>query len=109
MTTVQDLMDRASAMIREDPDNARKFGGVCKFALSGDGGRTFIIDLTDDPRVIDGDAHCTISMALADFVNLVEGRADPRGLFFLGRLRIKGDWKLAMKFKKLSEIMGGRT
>ncbi len=111
MTTVQDLMDRASAMIREDPDKARKFGGVCKFALSGDGGRTFIIDLTDDPRVIDGDgdAHCTISMALADFVNLVEGRADPRGLFFLGRLRIKGDWKLAMKFKKLSEIMGGRT
>ena len=37
MTTVQDLMDRASAMIREDPDKARKFGGVCKFALSGEG------------------------------------------------------------------------
>ena len=64
MTTVQDLMDRASAMIRDDPDKARKFGGVCKFALSGEGGRTFIVDLTDDPRVIDGDgdAQCTISM-----------------------------------------------
>jgi putative sterol carrier protein len=111
MTTVQDLMDRASAMIREEPDKAREFGGVCKFALSGEGGRTFVIDLTDDdPRVIDGDgdAQCTISMALPDFINLVEGRADPRGLFFLGRLRIKGDWKLAMKFKKLAEIMGGQ-
>jgi putative sterol carrier protein len=110
MTTVHDLMDRAAAMIRDDPDKARKFGGVCKFALSGEGGRTFIIDLTDDPRVVDGDgdAQCTISMALPDFINLVEGRADPRGLFFLGRLRIKGDWKLAMKFKKLAEIMGGQ-
>ena len=57
----------------------------------------------------DGDAQCTISMALpVDFINLVEGRADPRGLFFLGRLRIKGDWKLAMKFKRLFEIMGGK-
>jgi len=110
MTTVQDLMDRASALIRDDPEEARRFGGVCKFALSGHGGRTFIVDLTDDPRVIDGDgdAQCTISVELTDFVDLIEGRADPRGLFFLGRLRIEGDWKLAMKFKELSEIMGGQ-
>lgn len=110
MTTIQDLMDRASAMIREDPEKARKLGGVCKFALNGDGGRTFVVDLTEHPRVIDGDgdAQCTISMSATDFINLIEGRADPRGLFFLGRLRIKGDWKLAMKFKKLSEIMGDK-
>ncbi len=110
MTTIQDLMDRASAMIHEDPEKAQKLGGVCKFALHGDGGRTFVVDLTEHPRVIDGDgdAQCTISMSATDFISLIEGRADPRGLFFLGRLRIKGDWKLAMKFKKLSEIMGDK-
>lgn len=96
-------------MIREDPDRARRFGGVCKFVLTGDGGRTFIIDLADNPRVIDGDgdSQCTITMVFADFVEMIDGRADPRALFFRGRLRIRGDWKLAMKFKRLNEIMGG--
>ena len=37
MTTVRDLMDRAPTMIAEDPDRARKFGGVYKFALDGEG------------------------------------------------------------------------
>ena len=97
---------------REDPDQARKFGGVCKFALSGEGGRTFIIDLTDDPRVIDGDgdAQCTISMALPDFIDLIEGRTrSTRDCSSREGCSINGDWRLAMKFKKLSEIMGGRT
>lgn len=111
MTTIKDLMERASTMIDENPGQAREFGGVYKFVLDGDGGRTFIVDLTDNPRVIDGDgaAHCTIFMAASDFINLVEGRADRRALFFMGKLSIDGDWGLAMKLKSLDEMMGGRT
>ena len=110
MTTVEDLMERASTMIDEDPDQAREFGGVYKFVLDGDGGRTFIVDLTDNPRVIDGDgaAHCTIYMAASDFIDLVEGRTDRRALFFMGSSRVEGDWGLAMKLKSLDEMMGGR-
>jgi predicted lipid carrier protein YhbT len=109
MTTVEDLMQRASKMIDEDPDQARKFGGIYKFALGGDGGRTFMIDLTDDPRVIDGDgaAQCTISMAACDFIAVIEGRTGPRTLFFKGRLSVSGDWRLAMRMRKLNKIMGG--
>jgi putative sterol carrier protein len=109
MTTVEDLMQRASMMIDEDPDQARKFGGVYKFALGGDGGRTFLIDLTEEPRVIDGEgpSQCTISMAASDFIDVVEGRTGPRTLFFKGRLSISGDWRLAMRMRKLNKIMGG--
>lgn len=109
MTTVKDLMQRASNMIDEDPDQARKFGGIYKFVLEGDGGRTFIIDLTDNPRVIDGDgaAQCTITTAARDFIDLIEGRTGPRSLFFKGRLSINGDWRLAMRMRKLNKIMGG--
>ncbi len=69
MTNVQDLMDRASAMIGENPDRAREFNGVYKFVLDGDGGRTFIVDLKGDPRVVDGDgdAECVIYMSAARF------------------------------------------
>ena len=110
MTTVKDLMDEATAIIDEDPDRARKFGGVYKFVLDGDGGRTFVLDLSENPRVIDGDgsAECTIYMAAGDFVDLIEGRADRRALFFMGKLIVKGDWKLAMKLKDLDELRSRR-
>jgi predicted lipid carrier protein YhbT len=110
MTTVEDLMERASAMIEENPDGAREFAGVYKFVLDGDGARTFVIDLTDNPRVIDGDgpAQCTIYMEARDFINLVEGRADRRALFFSGKLSVEGDWGLAMKLKSLDEMMDDR-
>jgi putative sterol carrier protein len=109
MTTIDDLMQRAARMIDEDPEQARKFGGIYKFALDGEGGRTFIVDFTDDPRVIDGDgaAQCTISMTASDFIDLVEGRTGPRSLFFKGRLSIGGDWRLAMRMRKLNKVMGG--
>jgi predicted lipid carrier protein YhbT len=110
MTTVKDLMERASTMIDENPDRAREFGGVYKFELDGDDARTFVVDLTDRPRVIDGDgaAQCIIRMTARDFIDLVEGRADRRALFFMGRLSVEGDWGLAMKLKSLDEMMGDR-
>ena len=110
MTTVKDLMERASTMIDEHPDRAREFGGVYRFELDGDDARTFLVDLTDKPRVIDGDgaAHCVIRMQAKDFIALVEGRADRRALFFMGKLSVEGDWGLAVKLKSLDELMGDR-
>jgi predicted lipid carrier protein YhbT len=110
MTTVSDLIERASTMIEDDPGRAREFGGVYRFELDGDDARTFVIDLTDNPAVIDGDgpADCVIRMAADDFIDLVEGRADRRALFFMGRLSVEGDWELAMKLKNLDEMMGAR-
>jgi predicted lipid carrier protein YhbT len=110
MTTVEDLMVRAALMIDENPEQVGDYAGVYKFVLDGDGARTFIVDLTDQPKVIDGDgaAQCTIYMAARDFIDLVEGRADRRALFFMGKLSIEGDWGLAMKLKSLDEMMGTR-
>ena len=36
-------------MIREDPETGAQVRGVCKFALCGEGGRTFIVDLHRQP------------------------------------------------------------
>lgn len=110
MKTVEDLMIEAAMVIDEDPERAREFGGVYKFVLDGDGARTFILDLGDNPRVIDGEgpAQCTVYMTANDFIDLMEGRADRRALFFMGRLSVEGDWGLAMKLKDLDELRTGR-
>jgi putative sterol carrier protein len=106
MTTVSDLIERARTTMEEIQD----FRGIYKFVLDGDDARTFIVDATDDPKVIDGDgdAQVTIYMAAKDFIRLVEGKADRRALFFMGKITVEGDWGLAMKLKSLDEMLGDR-
>jgi putative sterol carrier protein len=106
MTTVESLMAEAASAIAEDLDRARRYGGVYKFVLDGIGGRTFILDLGEYPKVVDGDgdADCTIYMEASDFIALMEGRADRRALFFMGKLSVEGDWGLAMKLKDIDEL-----
>lgn len=106
MATVRELMDQARKKIEENRARACAYGAVYKFVLDGDDGGTFIVSLTDDPGVSEGDgaAQCTIKMAAKDFVDMIEGRADRRALFFMGRLKVEGDWGLAMKLKGLQEM-----
>jgi putative sterol carrier protein len=106
MGTVKEWMDHAKRKIEENKEKAGTAGAIYKFVLDGDGGGTFIIKLTDPPDVTesDGDAHCTIKMGAKDFVDMVEGRTDSRQLFFMGKLKVDGDMRLAMKLKKLGEL-----
>jgi putative sterol carrier protein len=106
MATAKEWMDEAKKRIEENKAKASMTGAVYKFVLDGDGGGTFLMDLTDCPGVTeaDGDAHCTIKMGAKDFVDMVEGRVDSRQLFFMGKLRVEGDMGLAMKLKKLGEM-----
>jgi hypothetical protein len=50
-TTHDNRQKSDGAGIGEDPDRASEFGGVGKFVLDGDEGRTFILNPTDQPRV----------------------------------------------------------
>jgi predicted lipid carrier protein YhbT len=47
-------------------------------------------------------------MPASEFVKLAQLQANPRTLFFSGKLRIKGDWRLAMKLNKLFVNLGGK-
>lgn len=106
MATAKEWMDQAKKKIEENKAKASTHGAVYKFVLDGDGGGTFMMHLTDNPGVTeaDGAAQCTIKMAANDFVDMVEGRADARQLFFSGKLRVEGDMGLAMKLKKIGEM-----
>ena len=104
MATLEELKDRARQMIAENPEDALKTGGIYKFVLHGDGGGTFVVNLTGTPEVTDVDGvapGCTVKMAMQDFVDTVEGRVDSRALFFTGKLRVEGNFGMALKLKKI--------
>jgi putative sterol carrier protein len=110
MATVRELMDVARRMIAENPEQAKDFGAVYKLVLDGEDGGTFVLDLKDNPgvRETDAPAQCTIKMKPADLVRVVEGKVDSRQLFFTGKLKVEGDYGLALKLKSLFKtIMAG--
>ena len=103
MPTVGEILERASMMIGEHKERAGSVGARYKFVLAGEGGCTFVLNLTDNPSVHegDGDADCTIRTAASEFVRMAEGEVDSRELFFSGKLKVDGDMGLALKLKKL--------
>jgi putative sterol carrier protein len=107
MATAKEKMQQAAEKIASNTAMAKQIGAVYKFVLEGDGGGTWIMDLRDDPKIVEGDgeAQCTILMAAGDYVDMMEGRAQGQQLFFMGKLRIEGDMGLAMKLQSLTELL----
>jgi predicted alpha-1,6-mannanase (GH76 family) len=70
MTTAAELIARISAGIATQQELLTSVGAIYKFALEGDGGGTYVLDLKDTLTVTEGDgpAGCTIRMSAADFV-----------------------------------------
>jgi predicted lipid carrier protein YhbT len=107
MATAQALMQRIGEKIAERKELLSSVGAVFKFALEGDGGGTYLVDLKSELKVSEGDgpAACTIRMTASDFVDLFEGRANGQALFFGGRLRVEGDMGLALKLQALTDVV----
>lgn len=107
MKTAKEKMAEASDKIAKNAALASQIGAVYKFVLSGDGGGTWIVDLRENPKIVEGDgeAQCTIKMAGSDYVDMMEGRAQGQALFFTGKLQIEGDMGLAMKLQSLTEML----
>ncbi len=107
MTTAREKMSEASDKIAKNAALAKQIGAVYKFVLSGEGGGTWIMDLREDPKVVegDGDAQCTLKLEASDYVDMMEGRVQGQALFFMGKLQIEGDMGLAMKLQSLTEML----
>jgi putative sterol carrier protein len=107
MTTASDKLKQMGEKIAEKKSQASAIGAVFKFALEGDGGGNFIVNLKDNPGVTEGDgaAECTIRMTSQDFVDLTEGKANGQQLFFTGRLKVEGDMSLALRLQPLMDIL----
>ena len=96
----QFLPDRLAAK----PDVVSKINSSYKFVINGEGGGTWVVDLTKPGGKItagDADAKCTITVAAADFVDLMNGKLNPQMAFMSGKLKVAGDMGLALKLGSL--------
>jgi hypothetical protein len=97
------------AALEKHPDQAKQIGAKYQINISGEGGGSWFIDVSDTgPRSQQGEpggADCVISLTVEDFQKLHENpQANGVQLYFAGKLKITGNQLLAMKLQKLFSI-----
>ena len=103
--TAADIFDKQIPnRLKDKPDLIEKINSSYKFLVSGDGGGTWVVDLTQPGGRIaqeDTDAACTITVADSDLVDIVNGKLNAQMAFMSGKLKVAGDMGLALKLQSL--------
>ena len=92
------------ARLQAKPELAQKINATYKFVVTGDGGGTWLVDLTQPGGKIsaeDGAAKCTITVGAKDLVDIVNGKLNAQMAFMTGKLKVAGDMGLALKLGSL--------
>ncbi len=107
VNTAKEVFDtHLPTRLKAKADVLSKINAKYKFVISGDGGGTWVVDLTTPGGQVsagDAQANCTITMAAKDFVDLINGKLNGQMAFMTGKLKVAGDMGLAMK---LQQVLG---
>lgn len=89
-----------------NPDAIKAIDAIYEFAITGDGGGTWIMDCTK-PEVREGpdeSAQCTVTIPSDVFLGIINKTANPMQAFMMGKIKVSGNMALAMK---LQQVLGG--
>ena len=98
--------ENIAGRLERKPELAEQIGAKYKFEVTGDGGGTWLVDLSEGSGSVsagDGDADCHITVDSADFLAIINGELNGQMAFMSGKLKVQGDMMLAMK---LGSILG---
>src|SRR5512145_2010611 len=97
--------ERIPHKIQERPDVAAKIAAVFQFEVSGPSGGSWFVDLVQPGGVVAAgtapSAGCTIAMKDSDLLAMVNGKLSPQMAFMTGKIKIRGDYGLAMKLQQV--------
>jgi putative sterol carrier protein len=103
MPTVKELFERMPASFQ--PAAAAGLSAVIQFEITGEGGGTWRVVIEDGAlRIVEGgvpDPELVITATAPDYVAISTGALNEQLAFMTGRIRAKGNTRLAMKLPRL--------
>jgi hypothetical protein len=95
VTTVEEIFGRhLPALLKSKRESATRINAVCKFAVSGEGGGNWVVNLAEQSIQKDrGEVKpdCVVAVSASDFIDIMSGRLNPRSAVDRGKLRVTGD------------------
>ena len=103
MPTVKEIFEQMPASFQ--PDAAAGLSAVIQFDITGEGGGTWRAIVEDGAlRVVEGAIpypQLTITASTPDYIAISTGALNEQLAFMTGRIRAKGDLRLAMKLPRI--------
>jgi putative sterol carrier protein len=101
--TIQDLMDRLPLSFL--PEKAAGINAVVLFNLTGDRGGQWGVTIQDQHCTVApgniANPNVTLTADAQDCLDIFTGKLDGMKAFMQGKLKVTGDWGLAMKLTGL--------
>lgn len=105
MATVKEIFEqKLPAKFQAKPEVCAAVNAVVVFQLAGDGGGAWTVDCTKAGAITEGaveNPKVTLSMAAADFIEMMDGKLNAQKAFLTGKLKVKGDMGVALKLGQL--------
>jgi putative sterol carrier protein len=102
-TTCKEAFDRMPTAFNKDA--AKGLDATFQFDLSGAGGGKWYATIKNETCVVNEGAHAspsiTITMAAQDYLDMISGKANGQMLFMSGKLKIAGDFGLALRLQTI--------
>lgn len=105
-----DYFEKIGKAAEKDPETATAPNAIFQFELSGDGGGTWVLNLTQgttsdfvstDPNP---DAGATIHVSTEDWDSIMKGELNAMQAFMAGKIRVDGDMTLAMNLPNVMKL-----
>ncbi len=104
--TIQDLMAALPGAFR--PEKASGVNTRIQFNLSGEGGGMWIVNIADGKCTVEQgqieNPAATITANAEDYLAIAQGQMDPVKAFMGGKLSVKGDMGMMMRFMQFFKL-----
>jgi hypothetical protein len=101
--SIQRIFRKVALGIQTQPEIVKDIGGVYLFRISGQEGGIFHVNLKDNPGICyeEKPAECVLDIRDRDFLKLVKGILPGYKAMLNGRLKVKGDLRLATRLNEI--------
>lgn len=102
-TNIQEVFDLMQSNFL--PDAAAGLTAVIQFDLTGEGGEPYYLTIVNNTGTVSkgtaDNPNLVLTITANDYLALTNGELNPMNAFMQGKLKVKGDMALAMKFQSL--------
>ncbi len=100
--TIEEIMQRLPGAF--DPDRAQGVKANVQFDFTSDGGKIYVVHIADGQCTITEGAtanpDATVITSQASYQAVAEGRLNVATAFMTGKLKVKGNMQLLMRFQQ---------